>query len=134
MSKSAVGAVIVTGIPGAEKSTIAHALAARVHLGTHFDIDAIYDLVVGGRVAFRKDSPDEDWWQLILARTHIGLLATSFANHGVLPVIDDVVASRSQLDRYFGTLPTPIRLVVLAPSIDAVLARDAARHKQVAAQ
>lgn len=36
------------------------------------------------------------------------------------------------LEDYRRGLPEPVRLVVLAPSIDAVLRRDAARNKQVA--
>lgn len=133
MNGDPVGSVIVTGIPGAGKSTIARALAGRARYGAHLDIDTIYDLIVGG-IVFRRDSPEEDWWQLTLARTNIGLLATSFASHGVLPFIDDVVATRAVLDDYRGTLPSPTRLVVLAPFVDAVLARDAERDKQVAAQ
>jgi chloramphenicol 3-O-phosphotransferase len=130
-TRTQVGAIIVTGIPGAGKSTIARALAARQRFGAHLDIDAIYDLIVGG-IVFRRDSPAEDWWQLELARTHVGMLATSFARHGVLPVVDDVIAGRGVLDGYLKRLPHPVRLIVLAPRLDVVLERDAARSKQVA--
>jgi len=58
--KRNVGSVIVTGIPGAGKSTVAHALAARAKLAAHIDIDVIYELIVGG-IVFRKDSRAEDW-------------------------------------------------------------------------
>lgn len=123
----------MTGIPGAGKSTVARALAERAKLAAHLDIDVIYELIVVG-IVFRKDSPAGDWWQLTLARTHIQILATSSAAHGVLPLIADVVADKSVLAEYRRSLPTPVRLIVLAPSRDAVLGRDAARHKQVAAR
>jgi len=132
-SKPKVGSVIVTGIPGAGKSTVAHALAARAKLAAHLDIDVIYELIVG-RIVFRKDSPAEDWWQLDLARTHIAMLASSFARHGVLPFVDDVIADRAVLEGYRRSLPSPVRLIVLAPSLDMVLRRDAVRRKQVAAR
>lgn len=61
------------------------------------------------------------------------MLASSFAQHGVLPFVDDVVADRAVLDRYRRSLSPPVRLIVLAPSLDIVLKRDAARDKQVAA-
>lgn len=129
--RAVLGSVIVTGIPGAGKTTIARELAKRKPLAAHLDIDVIYELIIGG-IVFRKDSPAEDWWQLELARKHIQMLATSFAARGVLPVVDDVVADRQVLERYRRGLPEPIRLIVLAPSLDAVLGRDAAREKQVA--
>jgi adenylylsulfate kinase-like enzyme len=132
-SKSRVGSVIVTGIPGAGKSTVAHELAGRAKLGAHIDIDDIYQLIVGG-IVFRKDSPAEDWWQLDLARTHTAMLASSFARHGVLPFVDDVVPDRAVLEGYRRSLPAPVRLIVLAPSLGIVLRRDAERHKQVAAR
>jgi hypothetical protein len=63
---------------------------------------------------------------------HVRMLAASFAAHGVLPFIDDVIADRAVLDGYLRDLPRPVRLITLDPSIDIALARDASRHKQVA--
>lgn len=126
------GSVIVTGIPGAGKSTVAHALAAKARLGAHLDIDIIYELIIGG-IVFCRDSPAEDWRQLDLARQHVAMLARSSADHGVLPIVDDVIANRRVLDSYMERLP-PIRMIVLAPSLEVVLKRDAERTKHVAEQ
>lgn len=139
------GSLIVSGIPGAGKTTIARALAQRAPPAAHLEQDAIYNLIVAGtvpkrqvaragRIAFRPDSPPEDFWQLDLARKHVCMLASSFAEHGVWPVVDDVVTNRSELDEYRAGLPSPVRMIMLAPSVDVVLARDAGRQKQVAAQ
>lgn len=131
MAGESRGSVIVTGIPGAGKSTVARALAGRAASGAHLDVDVIYGLVVGG-IVFRRDSPAEDWWQLDLAREHVRMLASSFSEHGILPFVDDVLVDRTILERYLERLPRPVRLVVLAPTLEATLRRDAARDKQVA--
>jgi adenylate kinase len=128
---STLGSVIVTGIPGTGKSTIARGLASRATLGAHLDIDVIYEFMVGG-IVFRRDSPSEDWWQLELARRHIRMLARSFSEAGVLPIVDDVIADAEVLAGYTAALPKPIRLIVLSATPEVVLTRDRARQKQVA--
>lgn len=67
-----------------------------------------------------------------LRRRNICLLADSFADHGFVPVIDDVVVSTSVLEIYRERLRTrPLVFVQLAPNLEAIRERDSARHKQV---
>jgi hypothetical protein len=61
------------------------------------------------------------------------LLADSFVEAGVVPVIDDTVVTRATLDAYLADLRArPVRLVILAPASEVALARDRDRgYKQV---
>ncbi|MFJ5084035.1 hypothetical protein [Streptomyces sp. NPDC088706] len=46
----AAGAVLLSGIPGSGKSTVAAALAARFTASAHIEVDALQELIVtGGR-------------------------------------------------------------------------------------
>ena len=57
-----------------------------------------------------------------------GALADVFHGAGFVPVVDDVYVSRTRLDLLVAsTVVRPVRLVVLAPELGVVLARDATR-------
>jgi len=127
------GAILVSGVPGAGKTTIAHRLATRFPRSVHIEGDLVGErFVVNGLVPPGGEPTAEAKAQLQLRRRNICLLADSFAEAGFLPVIDDVVVSRPVLDAYLGLLATrPLALVQLAPQREVVAQRDADRDKQV---
>jgi predicted ATPase len=128
-------AFLITGIPGAGKSTTARALAASFPRGVHIEGDVLrFDFVVSGLPdPFADEAGRREWdLQMELGRKHEGMLAGSFADAGFTPVIDDVITHPSVLDQVVRPLATrPVRLVVLAPPIDIVAQRDATREKHV---
>src|SRR3981189_2899706 len=83
-------AVLLTGIPGSGKSTVAAALAARFGMAAHIEVDALQQMIVSGG---RWPSPSHDAEaarQIFLRARNACLLADSFVTAGFVPVLDDV--------------------------------------------
>jgi len=124
---------LISGVPGAGKTTVARALASRFPRSAHIEGDLVGEqFIVNGFVPPEGPPESEARTQLQLRRRNMCALADSFADAGFVPVIDDVVVSVSVLDRYIAGLRSrPLLLVQLAPSLDVIRVRDSGRHKQV---
>lgn len=127
---------IISGVPGAGKSSVSRLLAEKVPRSVRLEGDAIgEDLIVNGVVLPGADPAEESERQLRLRRRNLCLLADSFAREGFSVFLDDVVLWPGLLDLYLAELHArPVRLVVLAPRPDVIARRDAGRHKHVFAQ
>ncbi|MFF0432022.1 AAA family ATPase [Streptomyces sp. NPDC004327] len=129
----APGTVLLAGIPGSGKSTVAAALAARFGRAAHIEVDHLQELIVAGGhwPSPDGDDPEADR-QILLRARNACLLAGSFAAAGFLPVLDDVVVRRSHLDFYRArAAAAPLHFVVLAPGPDKAWERNNARHKRL---
>lgn len=121
---------LVSGIPGAGKSTVSRLLARRLPRSVHIEVDLIREMVVSGYFAPGREPTTESNAQLELGARNAALLADSFMEAGFTPVVDDVVLE-PQLARYREVLTRwPLCLVVLAPSVDVALERDAGRSEK----
>ncbi|MBB4979336.1 MULTISPECIES: AAA family ATPase [Streptomyces] len=131
-TEPAPGIVLLAGIPGSGKSTVAAALAARFARAAHIEVDHLQELIVqGGRWPSPDGDPEADRQILLRARNGC-LLADSFAAAGFLPVLDDVVVRRSHLDFYRAhAQAVPLHAVILAPGPDKAWERNNARHKKL---
>ncbi len=122
------GVIVVSGIPGAGKTTVAGLLAQRFAAGVHVEADRLQMMVVtGGRWA--GDGPMAEWNRQLQIRTRASAAAADvWRAAGFVPVIDDIYVSRSRTDLLVDRLEArPVRLVVLAPDPSTALARDAQR-------
>ncbi len=120
---------LVTGIPGAGKTTVARALAERLERSAVVEGDTLRNWVVRGG-AWPADGAleGEAERQYELAVRNMCLLARSYAEGGFTPFLDLVVVTRYHLEAFRGYLRgARLRLVVLAPSVEVTQARDRAR-------
>ena len=125
---------LINGIPGAGKTTTARCLANRLPRSAHIEGDQIQNLIVAGGVWPGQTPADESERQIHLCVRHQCLLARSFSAEAIVPVLDYVIVNRQRVDEYKSQLGAcELRLVTLAPGVDAALQRDALRDKQVAA-
>ncbi|MET8327011.1 AAA family ATPase [Streptomyces sp. NPDC005181] len=129
----AAGVVLLSGIPGSGKSTVAAALAKRLRMAAHVEVDGLQQMIVsGGRWPSATPDPEADR-QILLRARNACLLADSFATAGFVPVLDDVVVRRSHVDFYRASLTAaPLHVIFLAPDPATARRRNQARDKVLA--
>jgi len=122
-------AVLITGVSAAGKSTVAELLAARFERGVHVRGDTFRRMVVAGRADMTAEPSEEAWRQLRLRYSLGAATADAYFEAGFSVVVQDVVIG-SVLQEYVDMIRSrPLCVVVLAPSTDAVAARESERDK-----
>jgi hypothetical protein len=121
--------VLVTGISASGKSTAADLLARRFARGVHVRGDAYRRMVVAGREEMTADPSPEAWRQLRLRHRMAAATADTFHAEGFAVVLQDVVLGAVLSEVVDAIRSAPLVVVVLAPSAEAVAAREAGRAK-----
>ena len=123
---------LVTGIPGAGKTTVSRALAARFDRGVHIEADVLQRMIVSGGEWPKPPGPSgEAGRQLRLRYRNAAILARSFYEAAFTAVIDDVAIGERLEDYRADLAGLPAYLIVLAPRVDVVAERDAGRDYHV---
>jgi gluconate kinase len=127
---------LIIGVPGAGKTTVARALAARFARSACIEGDLVqHTFTVSGLVAPGGSPADESDRQLQLRWSNCAALAVNFWRAGFTTVVEHAASRRSWVDRFVAeTPPAPVSLVVLAPPLEVALERDRVRQEKQVAQ
>ncbi|MYS19728.1 Adenylylsulfate kinase [Streptomyces sp. DvalAA-14] len=123
------GVLVITGVMASGKSTVAQLLAERLPRAVHVRGDVFRRMLVSGRRDLVPHSDEEAFEQLRLRYRVSASTADLYAAAGWTAIVQDVVLGEN-LRPYLDAIGSrPLHLVVLAPSPEAVAAREAARAK-----
>lgn len=119
---------LVSGVPGAGKSTTARALAGGLPRAVHIEGDRLQHMIVSGDVPPDPAGSEESERQIELNVRNQCLLARSFLAAGFAVVVDYVICLRRRLATYQELLaPHPVRFVFLDPGLAVAETRDRGR-------
>ena len=122
------GCVIVSGMPGAGKSTVTALAAGLLPRAAQVKGDDVNQMIRSGRVWFMGEPKEEARRQDELCNRNMCSLANNFVDFGFTVFMDTVVADRAELDLLLALLsPRPVRLVTLAPGAEVCVYRNASR-------
>lgn len=124
--------LILSGPPGAGKTTVALSLADRYDRVAHVQVDTLRHFITPtGFVRPHATGREQEWRrQQHLAMRNAVAVATNFLAERIGVIIDDVVATEADLYFYLdGLRPSgvPIHHIRLLPEIDVSTERDAGR-------
>ena len=119
---------LISGVPGAGKTSVARALCARFARAVHIPVDDLRGFVLSGRGNPLVPMTAETKLQFRLSWEMAATMAARYADEGFVVVIDDVVP-RWGLEVYERALgDRGFRKVLLAPSLEIALDRNSSRQ------
>jgi hypothetical protein len=120
---------VITGIMAAGKSAVAERLAARFDRGVHVRGDVYRRMIRSGQVAADPEGGSEAQRQLWLRYRLAARAAEGFHEEDFSVVVQDVILG-GFVPRFLALIRVrPLHLVVLAPSPEVVVEREAGRLK-----
>lgn len=123
------GIYIITGIMASGKTTIAQLLAEKCSKSVHVHGDLFRTMVVSGRAEMTMNPTEEAFRQLRLRYQLAAQTAQEYYGAGFTTILQDNYLGEEV--HYFLSCfkSTPVYLITLCPSVQAVIAREVKRCK-----
>jgi protein tyrosine phosphatase (PTP) superfamily phosphohydrolase (DUF442 family)/predicted kinase len=119
---------LISGMPGSGKTTAARSLIRRFRFGLHIPVDELREWVVAGIAHPVPEFTEETGRQFRLARGAAAQVAALYADAGFAVALDDVIHEPDAQACLTDVLaPRDVRKILLQPTLDVALARNAAR-------
>ncbi len=117
---------LISGTPGAGKTSVARALCARFPRAMHIPVDDLRGLVISGRADPLGPWTAETERQFRMSWETAGRIAALYADDGFVVAIDDIVPPRAVAIYERSVGDRALRKVLLAPSLEVALHRNSA--------
>lgn len=131
MAAATPGVLILSGTPGAGKTTVSQLVAERLERSAVIRGDDVALMIVNGSVSPAGEPAAEAERQLLMRAQNISMLANNFSAAGFCPILDHVVPNRRVLRAMLRWLtPRPVLFVTLAPTIAVAQHRNRTRDPQ----
>lgn len=118
---------LISGAPGAGKTSVSQTLCRRYPQGVHLPVDVITEFILTGRERGPAGPRSRPYFPLV--RANVARMAAAFADAGYGVVIDDTLIDvDDRIAWYTRELgDRPLRKVLLAPSLEVAASRNATR-------
>lgn len=120
---------LITGIMASGKSTVAQLLAERLDKAAHLRGDVFRRMIVSGREEMTPQPNGEALRQLRLRYKIAANVADTYFQSGFSVVLQDVILGPELAQLVAIIHAKPLYVIVLAPSVEVVEAREQARGK-----
>src|SRR5919199_43088 len=122
---------LITGPPGAGKTSIATRLMQRFPFGLHIPVDDLREWVVSGLAPPLPEWTSETSRQFCLARQAAANVAHLYLEAGFAVAIDDIITPDEGQALFAGALPGyRLYRILLRPRVEIAIARNASRKNK----
>ena len=120
---------LITGIQAAGKSTVAQVLAERLSRSVHVRGDLFRRMVINGWADMTPGATEEAVRQLQLRHRLTAMVSDAYFQAGFTVIAQDIILGAHLAEMTAMIRSRPLLVVVLAPSVATIAAREEARGK-----
>ena len=127
MSYTPSSIILLTGTPGAGKTTIAEVLSQTFARSAHVPVDFFRKMIKAGYASPHHWNQEVEN-QYLLARKNAALTAKNIAREGFTVIVDDIIRQKWVEEWKDGLEGFPLHFVLLLPSLEVAKQRNCTRE------